>query len=102
MTLSVLPQSSVSVRTKEQSRLSVQRNADSHLSVKQQGGGSHVSVSAQDSSKLAVAECPHLTMTISEVCVISGGDITVLAASDGPLRTKDGSYILLDPEREPS
>lgn len=37
---------------------------------------------------------------IGEVCCIGDGTLTVLAASDGPLRTKDGGYILLDPARE--
>lgn len=40
-------------------------------------------------------------LTIGEVCTVSGGTITVLAASDGPLRTKDGGYFLLDPSRNP-
>ena len=39
-------------------------------------------------------------LTVGEVCSVSAGELTVLAASDGPLRTKDGGYILLDPDLE--
>lgn len=38
-----------------------------------------------------------IRLTIGEVCSITGGDLYVLAASDGPLRTPDGGYILLKP-----
>ena len=41
------------------------------------------------------------TLTIGEVCSVSGGTIVVLAASDGPLRTRDGGYLLLNPATNP-
>lgn len=40
-------------------------------------------------------------LTVGEVCSISPGSILVLAASDGPLRTRDGGYLLLDPATNP-
>lgn len=39
-------------------------------------------------------------LTVGEVCSIGGGELTVLAASDGPLRTRDSGFFLLDPARE--
>jgi hypothetical protein len=41
------------------------------------------------------------TLTLGEVCTVSRGTIVVLAASDGPLRTRDGGYILLNPATNP-
>ena len=41
------------------------------------------------------------TLTIGEVCSVTGGTIVVLAASDGPLRTRDGGYLLLNPATNP-
>jgi hypothetical protein len=41
------------------------------------------------------------TLTIGEVCSVASGTIVVLAASDGPLRTRDGGYLLLNPATNP-
>jgi len=41
------------------------------------------------------------TITLGEVCTVSSDTIVVLAASDGPLRTRDGGYFLLDPATNP-
>ena len=41
------------------------------------------------------------TLTIGEICSVSSGTIVVLAAADGPLRLRDGGYLLLDPEANP-
>ena len=46
---------------------------------------------------LTVATEPQAQLTIGEVCTVSPGTIVVLAASDGPLRTRDGGYFLLNP-----
>ena len=40
------------------------------------------------------------TLEISQVCTISGGELYVLAGTDGPFHTCDGGYFLLDPELE--
>lgn len=42
-----------------------------------------------------------LKLTCSEVCTVAGGTIVVLAASDGPLRTRNGGYFLLNPATNP-
>lgn len=52
------------------------------------------------SADLIISPSQAAVLTIGEVCSVSGGELTVLAATDGPLRTKDGGYILLDPEKE--
>lgn len=48
-------------------------------------------------AKIAVAPNPQVRLSIGEVCTISGGTLVVLAASDGPLRTRDGGFFLLNP-----
>jgi hypothetical protein len=39
-------------------------------------------------------------LTVTPVCTVGSGTLVVLASLDGPLRTRDGGYILLDPSRE--
>ena len=39
-------------------------------------------------------------ITVGEVCTVSG-TIVVLAGSDGPLRTRNGGYFLLNPATNP-
>lgn len=55
---------------------------------------------SQVSSRLTVEVSTQSVLTVGEVCSIGGGELTVLAASDGPLRTRDGGFFLLDPARE--
>ena len=51
--------------------------------------------------ELSVGGARQATLSVSEVCSVSLGDIVVLASTDGPLRTRDGGYILLDPATNP-
>jgi len=53
-------------------------------------------------ASLAVESSPQMRMAIGEVCTVDSGTIVVLAASDGPLRTRDGGYFLLNPETNPA
>ena len=41
------------------------------------------------------------TLTLGEVCTVNGGTLVVLAGADGPFRTRDGGYFLLDPSTNP-
>lgn len=63
--------------------------------------GAVLTVTPQEGCTLSVVPQDGCTLTIGEVCSITGGTIVVLAASDGPLRTRDGGYILLDPRYNP-
>jgi hypothetical protein len=40
-------------------------------------------------------------LVVGEVCSVSSGTIVALAASDGPLRTRNGGYFLLNPATNP-
>lgn len=40
-------------------------------------------------------------LTLGEVCTVNSGTIVALAASDGPLRTRNGGYFLLNPATNP-
>ena len=57
-------------------------------------------VSHRPQAELEVTPQPQAKLIMGEVCSVSVGDIYVLAASDGPLRTCDGGYLLLNPENE--
>ena len=50
---------------------------------------------------LTVTPQQQAVLTIGEVCSVSPGTLVVLAASDGPLRTRNGGYFLLDPATNP-
>lgn len=52
-------------------------------------------------AELSVTPGQAAELAIGEVCSISGGTIVVLAASDGPLLTKNGGYLLLNPATNP-
>ena len=41
-----------------------------------------------------------LALTAGVTCSVGGGELTVLAASDGILRTRDGDFLILDPSQE--
>lgn len=65
------------------------------LAIKTATSGSDVAATQQ--AELTVLPAKQATLTIGEVCTVSRGTIVVLAASDGPLRTRDGGYFLLNP-----
>lgn len=60
-----------------------------------------IAVTPAEKAALAVTPVQQATLTLGEVCTVSSDTIVVLAASDGPLRTRDGGYILLNPATNP-
>ena len=60
-----------------------------------------LAVTPAEQAALAVTPVQQATLTLGEMCTISNDTIVVLAASDGPLRTRDGGYILLNPATNP-
>jgi hypothetical protein len=60
-----------------------------------------LAVTPAEQAALAVTPVQQATLTLGEVCTVSNDTIVVLAASDGPLRTRDGGYILLNPATNP-
>jgi hypothetical protein len=60
-----------------------------------------LAVTPVEQAALAVTPVQQATLTLGEVCTVSSDTLVVLAASDGPLRTRDGGYILLNPATNP-
>lgn len=60
-----------------------------------------LAVNPDRQAALSVDAISQAKLTIGEVCTVTGGTIVVLAASDGPLRTSDGGYFLLNPATNP-
>ena len=58
-------------------------------------------VTPVDGAMINLSPAQGVSFSIGEVCSVSPGTIVVLAASDGPLRTRDGGYLLLDPATNP-
>lgn len=75
------------------------------------GGSASLAVSAAEQASLEVKAAPQASLgitpaegarlSVTEVCAVSGGTIVVLAGSDGPFRTRDGGYFLLNPATNP-
>ena len=63
--------------------------------------GASLAVSPAAGASLGVTPTDGCTLTIGEVCSVSSGTLVVLAGSDGPLRTRDGGYLLLNPATNP-
>lgn len=59
-------------------------------------------VSLAPNAKANVTPVRPMKVTIGEVCSISEGDLVVLAADDGILRTRDGGFFLLNPDTNPA
>ena len=77
-------------------RLSIETATMEQVDVTPAAQASASVVPAPD-AKIAVAPNPQVRLSIGEVCTISSGTLVVLAASDGPLRTRDGGFFLLNP-----
>jgi len=60
-----------------------------------------LAVTPVEQAALTVTPVQQATLTIGEVCAVGSDTIVVLAASDGPLRTRDGGYFLLNPATNP-
>lgn len=63
--------------------------------------GAALTVAPASGATLAIVPTPGAMLTVGEVCGVSGGTLVVLAGSDGPLRTRDGGYFLLNPATNP-
>ena len=63
--------------------------------------GTSLWVTPGDGASLKMTPVEGASLSIGEVCTVSPGTIVVLAASDGPLRTRDGGYLLLNPATNP-
>lgn len=61
-----------------------------------------LAVTPAENPSVAVSPEPAAQLEVGQVCSISGGTLVVLAASDGPLRTRDGGYIPLNPATNPA
>lgn len=91
--------------------LSVQPIVAVVLSVAQGASQPVLSVAPSAQARLAVTPSTQVAatfvpvtqahLTIGEVCTSTGGTIIVLASTDGPLRTRDGGFLLLDPATNP-
>jgi len=70
-----------------------------------------LAVTTEQQASTAVLPSPQPSVTITaeqqarvmvgEVCSVGVGKLVVLAASDGPLRTKSGGYIPINPATNP-
>lgn len=81
--------------------LAVEPAGGATLAMEPAGGVTLEATPFDDGMALDATPIVGCTLIIGEVCSVSGGTIVVLAASDGPLRTRDGGYLLLNPATNP-
>lgn len=89
--ISVMPGASLGVTPGGSASLSVKTAPQASLSVE-----------AAPQASLAVTPAAGAELTVAPVCSVGGGTVVVLAGSDGPFRTRDGGYFLLNPETSPA
>lgn len=100
LTLTVAAPASLAVTPGASASLSVETAAAPSVGVVPVQGAS-LAVEPPQGASLAVEPSQQLRLDIGEVCTVGSGTIVVLAASDGPLRTRDGGYFLLNPATNP-
>ena len=99
-TITPVSLASLTVGTFTAATLSVTASAQPSLEVSGMAQAT-VAVEPDRQATLAVSPVRQLELSVGEACSVSGGELTVLATSDGPLRTRDGGFFLLDPEDNP-
>jgi hypothetical protein len=102
LTLTVTPPqpSSLAIDLAPGASLDVTAGAGASLAIEAAEQARLEAVAAEQAS-LAVSPKDLAQLEVGEVCVVSGGTLVVLAGSDGPLRTRDGGYFLLNPAANP-
>ena len=106
MQLNLLPQPGIACQMGEQAKLKVNgwpSGPEPHQTAS-------VKITTQQTAKMviypgtpmqaAVNMQRQAELVIGEVCSVGTDTICVLAATDGPLRTVNGGYLLLNPENE--
>jgi hypothetical protein len=103
MTINIAPVGTpaVAVAVLAAAALSVSAAPNASLSVAYEQRQPTTSVSPVKQPSVVVTPGQQARLTVGEVCSVGTGRVVVLAASDGPLRTKSGGYILLNPATNP-
>lgn len=87
----------IAVRASASARLSVSAASAPSLSVAPKAGVALVVDNTAPSPMLAIQPNAKAVLSVGTVCSVSAGEIYVLATQEGPLRLRDGGYLLLDP-----
>jgi hypothetical protein len=90
MTVKAEPSAAVALEPSEPSAVALALGPSAGMTISQ------MSPAALETVMPAAAQ-----ITLGEVCAVNSGTIVVLAASDGPLRTRNGGYFLLNPATNP-
>ena len=105
LNVGALQQAQLSLQPSEQAKLSLRgyNSPEPSLSVSL-GVDSKVSADLValplEQGSLVVESQQQATLIVGEVCSVSLDIMVVLASTDGPLKTRDGGYILLNPDNE--
>ena len=101
MTITPVKSGTLTVSAVKEADIAVRHMPSAELTAKPSEGAKVSAEPTEDNAQLSFVPVEGASLTVGEVCSISGGTLVVLAASDGPLRTRDGGYLLLNPATNP-
>jgi len=90
MTVNVEPSAAVALEQTESSAVALAS-----------GPSAGMTISQMSPAALQTVMPTAASITLGEVCTVNSGTIVALAGSDGPFRTRDGGYFLLNPATNP-
>ena len=88
----------ITVRTFASARLSASAAPAASLSVASGAGAILAADNVAPAPRLAIQTNTKAVLNVGAVCSVSAGEIYVLSTQEGPLRLRDGGYLLLDPK----
>ena len=100
ITITPAPQAGLSVSPTEQASVGIEATPQPSVAI-EANPAAVVDATPTEQARVAIETVTDVRLEIAGVCSVSSGTIVVLAASDGPLRTRDGGYFLLNPATNP-
>jgi len=100
LTLTVGDPAAMTVKAEPSAAVALEQTESSAVALAS-GSSAGMTISQMSPAALQTVMSAAASLTLGEVCTVNSGTIVVLAASDGPLRTRNGGYFLLNPATNP-
>lgn len=100
LTLTVGDPAAMTVKAEPSAAVALEKSEPSSVALAS-GPSAGMTISQMSQAALKMTLPSAATLTLGEVCTVNSGTIVALAGSDGPFRTRDGGYFLLNPATNP-